>query len=124
LGLSQTDLSNLYRTMAVAVMKGGEIGKKARQLHEVMKAAGHDVAGFFGTSSPADFGNAMLSLNDDEYSRRETAMEGVKVIFNPDSLSNLATRAAKNMQDTALWGRIYEDFIKTGADKKDGADSV
>lgn len=110
--VAQTDLSALYRAIAVAISMGGEWAEKGRKLHNELLKSAAPVREIFGTSSPSDFGNAFLVLNDDEYENRAVPLDGVRVIFDPDSLSSFAARVRKNYTiDPSMWGSIYDEYM-------------
>lgn len=118
-GVSQVDISHLCRTIVVAISCGGEIGKKAQKLAELLLSRfSEPVAKMFGSCNPADFGNALLALSDSDYTSREVPLRDVRVMFKPEPLGEYATRARdaiyKNLPPD-IWGRIYEDFEGGGS---------
>lgn len=115
-GISQIDISHLFRTIAVAISFGGDIGKQAQKLADfLINRLREPVGSIFGTYSPADFGNALIALSDEDYAARSTALKDVRVLFKPETLTGLAARsreAVYNNLPPDTWGRIYEDFLK------------
>lgn len=113
-GVSQVDLIHLCRTIVVAISFGGEMGEKAKKLAALLVSRfSEPVAKVFGSSNPADFGNALLALSDSDYASRDVPLRDVRVMFKPDPLTEYAARARKAMYTNLppnLWERIYNDF--------------
>ncbi len=115
-GVSQVDISHLYRLISIAIMEGGELASDARAVHEFLLGFSIPVEEVFGTSNPGDFGNALLALSDTDYHGRHVSMEGLRVIFNPDSLSGFATKAFKaggfdKNNSPQLWDKIHSNYV-------------
>lgn len=125
-GLSQVDLVQLCRTIAVAISFGGEIGDKAKRLYDFLATRfSEPIREVFGSSSPADFGNALLALSDEHYAARDVPLRDVRVLFKPEALSEYAARARRAAYENlppSSWQRVYEDFLsqeaKTGDREK------
>lgn len=115
LSIPQEDLSHLFRTMAVAVQFGGDIAKKALALQALlMTRFTAPVDEMFGTHNPADFGNALLALYDDDYARRSVPLSNVRVIFDVERLGEFGARARKGVFDNnppSLWPNIYRNYV-------------
>lgn len=113
-GVSQIEISHLFRTIAVAVSFGGETGDKAKKLAAlIISRFGAPIGQIFGTTNPADIGNALLALSDDDYEARSRPFRDVRVVFKPESMTNFASRCRESIYENVPpsdWGRIYEGF--------------
>lgn len=115
--LSQIEVSHLFRTIAVAISYGGEIGEKAKKLATIMIDRYRiPIDQVFGTDNPADFGNALIALSDSDYESRYIALRDVRVLFKPEKLSTFATKCRESIYANlppSLWQRIYDDAMET-----------
>jgi len=114
-GVTQVDVNHLCRTIAVAISFGGETGEKAQKLSDMIIAKfSPPVAQSFGSSSPADFGNALIAMSDDGYVNRHIPLRDVKVFFRPECMGDFVARSRKAMYEnlpTDQWGRLHDDFM-------------
>lgn len=114
-GISQIDLVHLCRAIAVAVSFGGEMADRAQKLYQKLASYSKPIKDVFGSSSPSDFGNALIAISDEAYASRDIPLRDVRVIFDPNALMEYAARARKSAFESLppdTWERIYEDFKK------------
>jgi intracellular multiplication protein IcmJ len=115
-GVSQVDISHLIRTAVVAISFGGEIGNKAQRLIDLMiERFSVPVAQIFGTSNPADFGNALIALSDDDYAARDKVLRDIRIMFKSGPLSDFAARARESAYDNLkpeLWQGVFDAFME------------
>ena len=112
--ISQVDVINLFRTIAVAISMGGPVAAAARKISDhFFERFTNPVKAEMGTSNPGDFGNALIALSDGDYKTRGEPLRDVRVIFNPDMLTTFAANAMSGGYDRATpetWGRIFQDY--------------
>ncbi|MEB0221338.1 HNH endonuclease [Pseudomonas sp. AB12(2023)] len=97
-GLSSQDVNHLQRTIMVALQSDDDLAKKdAKILLNWLGSHMSYVEEAWGTNVPEVFAKALLKQSEEDKERREFVFEGLAVIFNPRSYSELAT----------LWSQDY-----------------
>lgn len=120
--LSQADLFNLLRTAAIAAEKGDDEQKRtAEKIFAAIDSCKRAVATSWGTSSPLDFADAMMSMPNDVYANRQMVMSGLKLsinqkILNSESLQHIKTiqieNGAYHSTPPQTWDAIYAKNIE------------
>jgi intracellular multiplication protein IcmJ len=106
--LNQSDLSHLFRSILVVIARGGEDAELAKKLaSHLFSSFSKPVEEVFGTSNPADFGNALLLLSDSSYNSRALYLKDTRVMFRVDALSKDAGDIAK-----AVYPKSGDDIIE------------
>lgn len=112
------DMNHLLRTIGVALRDGDdEMKADAREIYEIIRSSSDDFARVWGTKNPADIGNALLALPKSSYEVRDVTLDGVRIIFDLDSLVNkkFIERVAKNAHGyikTNAWNDIAQGNLE------------
>lgn len=91
--LTIEDLNHLQRTIYVALHSGNEeYAEKARRMVRYLVGRRKVVEEAWGTSDPAEWAEALLSLSPAQYDRRSDFMQGLGLVYHPKRFANQARR--------------------------------
>lgn len=92
-GISQSDLSHLFRTIGHVMANGNEVQKsEAANLYQHLLSYSDYIKGIWGTSDPGYFAIALRECSEPTYQLRTESMKGIRVIFSLESIRILASK--------------------------------
>lgn len=98
-GISQEDLSHLFRTIGHVMVNGTEEQKsQAENLYQHFLSYTDYIKGQWGTSDPSYFAIALRECSDTSYQLRSESMSGIRVIFSLASIRALSTKFAQEFK--------------------------
>lgn len=121
--LLQEDISHLMRAILAVIARGGKDAEDARALaSHLLNAYCKPIDEVFQSTNPTDFGNAMLSLSDEDYKSRATALKDVRVMFGVEAIAAMTTDVTESLYKNsgsdmlAEWQRITNGIDSNAED--------
>jgi intracellular multiplication protein IcmJ len=78
--LRQVELNHLTRTCFVAMRTKGTTNESGESVFSALRIRAEEARRRLGTSDPADLGEALLALDDDQYDKRNEVLDGVRLL--------------------------------------------
>lgn len=115
--IDQRDLNHLQRTCFV-VMEMGDANQKVlatKILRRLLLRAAAVEKSPWKTSAPLDFAKGLIHAGEEEYSRREIVLNGLRLMYHPKRFVRYLPYWVKNFISLPMskWGKIYADAVKT-----------
>lgn len=114
--IPQAEFNHLQRTIAVVMAMGTEEEKaEARALFQHLASRAELVKREWGTSNPSDFANALLTLRQEDFDKREGAFAHMLLLYKPSRFAEYtANWIDENYKalPTSTWDRIHERAIR------------
>lgn len=117
--IKQQTLNHLQRMIAVVLYHGESLGLKeqqprAKRLLNMLAQYSNTVQKQWTSYKLVDFALKMRRLNNDQYKHRDEALDGLRVLFNPEIFKNESVFWAKEAVDLMpanQWRDAYEDVV-------------
>lgn len=117
--IKQQTLNHLQRMIAVVLYHGESIGLKdqqprAKRLLNMLAQYSNTVQKQWTSYKLVDFALKLQRLTNDQYKHRDEALDGLRVLFNPEIFKNESVFWAKESADLMpanQWRDAYEDIV-------------
>jgi len=114
-GIPQSEFNHLQRTIAIVLEIGTEEEKAdARALVQHLASRSELVSDQWGSANPSDFGNALLTLRQEDFDKREGAFAGLALLYKPVRFFEYVGRwIEENYKSLPIntWRTIYERAV-------------
>lgn len=116
-GIPQAEFNHLQRTIAVVLEIGTDQEKAdARALLQHLASRSELVSAEWGSANPSDFGNALLTLRQEDFDKRQGAFTNLALLYKPVRfLEYIGRWIEENYKSLPIktWNQIYERATST-----------
>lgn len=113
--INQRDLNHLQRTCFVVMEMGNPEQKKlaTKILRRLLARAAVVENSPWKTSSPLDFAKGLINAGEEEYSRREIVLDGLRLMYHPKRFFKYIPYWVKGFISLPMskWKKIYTDSV-------------